>query len=74
MLLLIIYKIDVIKTLKECGYSTYKIRNEKIFNESQLQKMRSGEQIPFEILSKLCKLTNLQVGDILEYVPDESEE
>lgn len=66
-ILVIIYKIDVLKELKEHGYSTYKIRKDKIFDQTQLQKMRSGEKITFEVLDKVCKLTGLQPGDILEY-------
>ncbi len=66
-LLLIIYKVDVIDELKKHGYTTYRIQKEKIFNQTQMQKMRSGEQITFQVLDKLCELTELQVGDILEY-------
>ena len=32
------FKIDVIAALKEKGYTSYKIRNEKILSESTLQK------------------------------------
>jgi len=32
-----------------------------------MQKMRNGEKITFETLNKLCELTELQPGDILEY-------
>ena len=31
------YKIDVIAALKRAGYSTYRIRKEKIFSEGTLQ-------------------------------------
>lgn len=67
MFLLIIYKIDVLNELKKHGYNTYKIKKEKIFNQTQMQKMRNGEKITFETLNKLCELTELQPGDILEY-------
>ena len=64
---MIIYKIDVLNELKKHGYNTYKIKKEKIFNQTQMQKMRNGEKITFETLNKLCELTELQPGDILEY-------
>lgn len=67
MFLSIIYKIDVLNELKKHGYNTYKIKKEKIFNQTQMQKMRNGEKITFETLNKLCELTELQPGDILEY-------
>ncbi len=64
------YKIDIIQTLKTNGYSTYKIRKEKIFTESQLQNIRDNKLLTQDALNKLCKLLNLQPGDILEYIPD----
>lgn len=65
------YKLDIIQALKNKGYSTYKIRKEKIFNESQLQQMRQNKILAQEALNKVCALLNCQPGDILEYIPDE---
>ena len=67
------YKIDIIQALKNKGYSTYKIRKEKIFNESQLQQMRENKILAQDALNKVCRLLNCQPGDILEYIPDENE-
>lgn len=67
------YKIDIIQALKNKGYSTYKIRKEKIFNESQLQQMRENKILTQDALNKVCTLLDCQPGDILEYIPDESE-
>lgn len=67
------YKIDIIQALKNNGYSTYKIRKEKIFNESQLQQIREHKILAQDALNKVCTLLNLQPGDILEYIPDETE-
>lgn len=67
------YRIDIIQALKQVGYSTYKIRKEKIFNESQLQQMREHKILAQDALNKVCALLNCQPGDILEYVPDENE-
>lgn len=67
------YKIDIIQALKNKGYSTYKIRKEKIFNESQLQQIRDNKLLTQDALNRLCILLNCQPGDILEYIPDGSE-
>ena len=67
------YKIDVISALKTAGYSTYRIRKEKLFGEATLQKFRNGELVSWENISTLCKLLNCQPGDIMEYVKDTSE-
>lgn len=68
------YKIDIIQALKNKGYSTYKIRKEKIFNESQLQQMRDNKLLTQDVLNKVCTLLNCQPGDLLEYIPDEPTE
>lgn len=70
---LIKYKIDIIQALKQVGYSTYKIRKEKIFTESQLQQMRDHKLLTQEALNKVCTLLDCQPGDILEYIPDGTE-
>ncbi len=67
------YKFDVLSELKNRGYSTYKIRKEKIFGEAILQKFRTGKIIAADNLDTLCKLLECQPGDILEYVPDNEE-
>lgn len=65
------YKIDVISALRNKGYSTYRIRKEKIMTEGQLQQIRCNKLLSHDALNYLCKLLDCQPGDILEYVPDE---
>lgn len=64
------YKIDIIQALKNIGYSTYKIRKEKIFTEGQLQQIRDNKLLTQDALNKVCTLLDCQPGDILEYIPD----
>lgn len=64
------YKIDVLSALKSAGYSTTRIRNEKLIGQSYLQQLRNGEIVSTACLDKLCKLLDCQPGDILEYVED----
>lgn len=68
------YKINILNKLKEKGYTSYKIRQEKLIGEAQLTKIRSGEIASKETLNTICKLLNCQPGDIMEYVPDDEEE
>lgn len=70
----IAYKINVLEKLKDSGYSTYKLRKEKIMGEATIQKLRNNEPVSWENISIICKLLNCQPGDILEYVEDENEE
>jgi len=62
------YKIDILEELKKIGYTSYKLRKDKIIGEAQIQKIRSGELASKETLNTICKLLNMQPGDILEYI------
>ena len=64
----IIYKIDVLSVLKTSGYSTYRIRQEKLLAESTLQSIREGKPVSWDNISTLCQLLKCQPGDIMEYV------
>ncbi len=68
------YKIDVLAALKEKGYTTYRIRHDKIMGERQAQQIREGVIISTAGLEKLCRLLDCQPGDLLEYVPGEVEQ
>lgn len=57
--------------LKNIGYSSYKLRQEKIFGEATMTKFRKKEYFNFDNLNRLCDLLQCQPGDLLEYVPDE---
>ena len=64
------YKFDVLKRLQDKGYTTYKLRKEKILSQSTIECLRDGEPISFDTLDKLCMIFDLQPSDIIEYVPD----
>lgn len=64
------YKIDVISALKEQGYSTYRIRKEKLFGEATLQKFRDGDTVSWENIERVCSLLGCDVGDIVTYVTE----
>ena len=61
------YKKDILAALKESGYSTYRLRNEKLFGESVIQQLRKGELVSWANIDRICSLLNCQPGDILEY-------
>lgn len=64
------YKIDVLFELKKRGFTTTKIRQEKLLNESALQYIRQGKPIGPIPLDTICRLLECQPGDILEWVPN----
>lgn len=66
----IYYSKDVLLELKKAGYSTYKLRQDKIFGERTIQKIRDGEIVNADNLSLLCEILKCQPGDLLEYKPE----
>ena len=65
------FRIDAVAALKEKGYTTYRIRQEKLLSESTVQKLRDGKGISWESLETLCRMLECQPGDLIEYVPEE---
>lgn len=65
------YKIDVLATLKEKGYTTYILRRDKLLSEGVIQSLRKGKVVSAENLDRLCALLKMQPGSIIKYVPDE---
>lgn len=61
------YKIDILNALKERGFTTYKIRKEKLLAESTVQALRRGELISLDNIARICSMLQCQPGDILEY-------
>lgn len=62
------FKMDVVAALKEKGYTTYRIRNEKLLSESTVQKLRAGKGVSWENIETLCRLLECQPADLMEYV------
>ena len=61
------YKIDIIATLKEAGYTTYRLRSEKLIGEATMTKLRKGELVSWNNIDTICSLLNCQPGDLIEY-------
>lgn len=63
------YKFDVLEALKEAGYSSTRLRKEKLLGESYMTQLRRGEMVSWKTIETICRLLNCQPGDIIEYVP-----
>lgn len=70
----LLYKMDVLSALKEKGYNTTKLRNEKLLAESTIQKLRAGGGIGWGNIEQLCAMLSCQPGDLLEYKAAEDSE
>ncbi|MBR0421869.1 MAG: helix-turn-helix domain-containing protein [Clostridia bacterium] len=66
------YKVDVMALLKAKGYSSTKIREEKLIGQSYLQQIRHGELVSWKTIETLCRLLECQPGDLIEYTTEPS--
>ncbi len=64
------YKVDIMDELKKKGYSSTRIRNEKLIGQSYLQQIRHGELVSWKTVDTLCRILECNVGDLFEYVED----
>lgn len=65
---MLVYKINVLETLKESGYNSTKILREGIISQSAMQKFRKNEMVGIKTLERLCELLDMQPGNIIKYV------
>lgn len=68
------YKIDILEALKNAGYSTYRLRKEKILGERIIQQLRNKEIVSWATIDTLCTLLNCQPGDLVEHKKNEDRE
>ena len=66
---LVYYKL--LDKLKENGYTTYRIRKEKLLGQRTLTALKHGEgNIDNKTLEKFCEMFDCQPGDLMEYVSE----
>ena len=65
------YKVDVLAELKKKGYTSTKIREEKLIGQSYLQQLRHGELVSWKTLDTICALLHCQPADLIEYVKED---
>ncbi|RGN16369.1 helix-turn-helix domain-containing protein [Agathobacter rectalis] len=65
---MLVYKIDVLGTLKESGYNSTRILKENLISQSAVQKIRKNEMVGIKTIEKLCELLDMQPGNIIKYV------
>lgn len=66
---MIIYK-NVLEKLKAAGYTSTRIRQENLFPESVLTRIRNNKPVSTETLDKLCNILKCDISEIVEQRPD----
>ena len=56
------WRANALELLKEKGYSTYRIRMDKIFSESSVQNLRHQCPTSWHDIETVCRLTGKQPG------------
>lgn len=69
---MLIYKINVIESLKEAGYNSTRILKEGTIGQTAMQKLRKNEMVGIKTLEKLCEILDMQPGNIIKYIEDEN--
>lgn len=67
---MLIYKFDVIEALKEAGYNSTRILKEGTISQGAMQKLRKGEMVGSKTLDQLCKILDMQPGNIIKYIEE----
>ncbi len=61
---------DILEKLSKSGYSTTRIRRERILSESTLTKLRHDVPVHLETLDFICSLTGLDISDLVSHKKD----
>ena len=64
--------VNMLELLKQCGYTTYELRKQKIFGERTIQRLSEGKLPSWEVLDFICGITAYEPWEIIEYVREDS--
>ena len=65
------WKVDPTELLKEHGYTSYRIRQEKILGQQTYRKLAwKSSDVTFSTLATICELCGKQPGSLIKYVPE----
>lgn len=67
------YKIDIMKALSSKGYTSTRMRKEKILSEGTMQNIRNGKGITTDTINTICVILRCQPSDIIEIIPTDEE-
>lgn len=68
------YRIDILAELKKKGYSTYRLKQEKLLSQATLTDLRAGRMVGNIALDRICSMLGKQPGSIIGWQPDEAEQ
>ena len=57
-------------TMKNKGFSTYKLREECGIDSKTIRRLKANENIETKTINKLCEFLNCRIEDIAEYIKE----
>ena len=60
------YRINILAYLKEKGYTTTRLRKEKLLAESTIQQLRENKLVSWKNIDRICELLECDIGFLLE--------
>lgn len=67
------YRIEILQALKDKGFTSYRIRKDRLLGERTVQRLREGKDVSFDVLATVCDLLSCDVGDLLTVQPPEGD-
>lgn len=65
---------DIMQLLAQHGWSSYRIRKERVISEGTMSRLRKGQPVTTETLDVICRLCQCQPGDLIRWVPGPQKE
>ena len=70
---MIAYKIDILRELAARGFTSTKLRQDKLMSQSTMQRIRQGKPFGLDTLNMVCLILRCQPSDVFEVVATEEE-
>jgi len=61
----------ILERLADAGWTSYRMRREKVLPEGTLTRLRNGESITLATIDKICGLLKCQPGELISWAPDD---
>ena len=62
------------RTMKERGATTYTLQVKGQISSSTIRRLKAGESVSTNTLDALCRILQCDLTDIVQYIPNLSEE
>lgn len=61
---------DILKLLKDNGWSAYRLSKERIISNGTISRLRNRQSVSTDTIDTICRLCDCQPGDIMRYEKD----